>query len=456
MAFYHEVYKDVIKKLRSIDQFDKILTHFKLSKDDIGKLEIIDQLKQNGHFSPLKIQMTTHKDNKESARYRMLGNNHFAAKTNADYLIALKFYNQSICYAENNSEELSLGMANRSAVYLTLELYDDCLENIKSAKELPYPARLMDKLNDRERKSLELRKTDHVVPLPRPQLSFPASDKVPLASIADCLKLEKDSQYGRHVITTADLKAGDVVAINESFCSTLPIEYKYERCQNCLDEHNYNLIPCKDCASVMFCGKTCYDEAYEKFHKFECPIIGYMEKMFCEDLTATFRTVICAVTTFDSVDDLVTFVQESKGLDLTILSCNYNNKSKDSYGPVYCLSEGQYNAFDEFTCCITASLIYQPLLEHTEFKNTFTTTKAITTLKELALHTMKTMAINRTRSILLDGNLLKNFAIGCHPLRSMLSHSCSPNMVTSSYKNTMVFTVSKPIKAGEQLFDNYE
>lgn len=268
MALYHEVYKNVINKIQATNQFDKILMHFIVTKDDLGKLQIVDQLKPMGHFEPLNIQMTTDKNNKESSNYRMLGNKHFAVNTAADYLIALKSYNKSICFAENSSEELSLGFANRSAVYFALELYDDCLENIKLAKELPYPARLMDKLNSRERECLKLQRIEEVVPLPRPKLSFPASHKVPSALVANCLKLEKNAQYGRHVITTTDLKAGDVVAIEESFCSTLPSQYQYERCQNCLNEHSYNLIPCNRCASAMFCGKKCYDEAFEKFHNY--------------------------------------------------------------------------------------------------------------------------------------------------------------------------------------------
>lgn len=457
MAHYHEVYNCVIEKLRATNQLDNILTYFQRSKDNIAKVQIVDQLKQNGHFPPHNILMTTHKSNKESTNYRILGNKHFAAKTNSDYLIALKLYNKSICYAQSNSEELSIGFANRSAVYFALELYDDCLENIKLAKELPYPTRLMEKLNDREGNCLKLRRPDKKVELPRPKLSFPGSYKTPLALVADCLKLEKNEQYGRHVITTIDLKAGDVVAIEESFCSTLPSSYQFERCQNCLNEHNYNLIPCKHCTSAMFCGKTCYDEAYEKFHKIECPIIGYMEKMFCEDSTATLRTVVCAVTTFGSVDELVTFFQESKGRELTtVFDCNFNNKSKNSYGPVNGLAERDYDVVGEFVSCILASLMYQPILEHTEFKKMFTTPKAISTFKELTFHSIKTLSINRSKSILLDGNLLKNFAGGVHPFRSMHSHSCANNMMITSYDKTMVYTAVRPIKAGEQLFDNYE
>lgn len=178
--------------------------------------------------------------------------------------------------------------------------------------------------------------------------------------------------------------------------------------------------------------------------------------MFCEDLAATLRTVVSALTTFDSADLLTTFLQESKGLDLTVFSCNYNNKAKNSYGPVHGLVEKHYDIFGEFVNCIVASLIYHPLLEHAEFKNMFTTTKAISTLKELALHTTKTMVINRSKSILLDGNLLKNFAVGIHPFRRMLSHSCANNMMITSYDKSMVYTALRPIKAGEQLFDNYE
>jgi hypothetical protein len=42
-----------------------------------------------------------------------------------------------------------------------------------------------------------------------------------------------------------------------------------------------------------------------------------------------------------------------------------------------------------------------------------------------------------------------------HPLVSMTNHSCSPNVMRVSYGTVCVVKAVKPIKAGEELLDNY-
>lgn len=186
--------------------------------------------------------------------------------------------------------------------------------------------------------------------------------------------------------------------------------------------------------------------------------MNYMAKMFCKETLCALRTIICAVTTFKSVDQLIAFVEETKGQNLTVFSCNYNDKrlrASNAYGPVHFLSEKNNNSLEELSACVAASLIYQPLLENTELNEMFCTSKSVGVFKELVLHNIKTLAISRSGSIIIDGDLLKEFARGVHPFRSMLSHSCAPNMCIASSEKKMVFTVSRPINAGEQLFDNY-
>ena len=52
---------------------------------------------------------------------------------------ALVCYNKSIAFG-SSKEVLSLGYANRSAVYLSLECKKECLKNIKWARKNGYPA----------------------------------------------------------------------------------------------------------------------------------------------------------------------------------------------------------------------------------------------------------------------------------------------------------------------------
>jgi len=70
----------------------------------------------------------------------------------AKHMEALEAYNKSLCFAEKiESKEAAHVFANRSAVYFTMdmELPDQCLENIKLARDAGYPAEMMKKLNKR-------------------------------------------------------------------------------------------------------------------------------------------------------------------------------------------------------------------------------------------------------------------------------------------------------------------
>lgn len=453
MSVFHKILSVVSQKLKADHRLEETIEFFQSTEDLNEKFCNIDQLERNGYFQRPQIQPRTPKNNEESTTYRTLGNKEFAKQTNAGYLAALKYYNKSICYAENDSEELGLGFANRSAVYFELGLYDDCMKNIQLAKQSA-PSHVMDKLNNREKECLQQEvSAKNTLPIVSPELSFPANHQIPF--IVNCLELQRNEQYGRHIITKRNLKPGDVVAIEKSFCSILNPKFNYVRCENCLKENNYNLLPCTQCVSVMFCTE-CRDEAYEKFHKIECPIIDLMAKFLCKSSRITFRTVVRAITSFNSIDELVTFIEETKGQDLTIFDYNYKEKSSHNlYAPVHFSTEN-FDADKEFATCMLVSLISRPLLKLTELKDKFNTVEAVTVLKGLIYRCITRGPSVCSYAAYLDGSLFDAYAEGIYPFRNLLNHSCVPNVMITSSNNKLVYTVSRPINADEQLFDHYE
>ena len=186
------------------------------------------------------------KCNERAEEFRNRGNEFFREKK---YLEALVAYNESLCCAERESEHVALGFANRSAVYLVLKLYEECLENIKSACDYGYPEDKVCKLKEREEKCENYMKkcsqrvnNDHLSFF---KLSHPANPKIPF--IVDCLKLQENEKYGCYLITTKDLKTGDVIAIEEPFYKFVDKDVYHSRCANCLKSNKLNLIPCDDC-----------------------------------------------------------------------------------------------------------------------------------------------------------------------------------------------------------------
>lgn len=120
--------------------------------------------------------------------------------------------------AYGTSKDLAFAYANRSATYLVLKMHDECLLNIKWAREKGYPGEKIQKLNEREEKCIKLKKTEvkdpeEDDPLNFFKLSYPSNPKIPF--VVDCVELRETGKYGRGIFAKKDLKAGDVIALEE-------------------------------------------------------------------------------------------------------------------------------------------------------------------------------------------------------------------------------------------------
>lgn len=193
------------------------------------------------------------KCDKKSEKLRTEGNEFYSQKKFHD---ALTKYNESLCFATNGSENAGLAYANRSAVYFQMNLYEKCLRNIELARHHNYPEKNFEILQTREVKCEDMKNGKENTPSPWNffKLSHPPNKKMPF--VVNCLKINKNDKYGRHVTTNRALKVGDIVSIEEPFCAVLLSQSKfveippsniYQRCSNCLKDNGLDLIPCPKC-----------------------------------------------------------------------------------------------------------------------------------------------------------------------------------------------------------------
>lgn len=161
-----------------------------------------------------------------------------------DYFDALLSFNKCLCFAILDQLK-SLAFANRGLVYYKLELYDLCLENIKLARDHQYPIDKMVKLDDRERKCIEL--LESKVPTQNYFKEFfeisDARRNENISFIIDGLEMKRDQNFGRGIYTKTDLKAGEIIAAEEIFTLS-NMEPGYRRCCFCYKTAMLNLIPC--------------------------------------------------------------------------------------------------------------------------------------------------------------------------------------------------------------------
>lgn len=411
------------------------------------------------------------KSNERSRQLRQRGNDFFSLK-NQDYVKALEFYNQSICAAETTSEDLSIGYANRSAIYFQWKNYELCLENIALAKRSGYPERLTEKLNKREaecrahlddEQEMSGEDEDEEVIL-TPKLSYPPHAKVPF--IANCLEMQQSEELGRYIVANRDLKVGQVIAIEDGFCTlTLPC-VRYRRCANCLDECELNLIPCEHCSSTMYCSSNCAIEAFNNFHKYECPVIDFIYELFNSIQLSAIRVTLCALTSFNSVAELLRFTNDATNGTINAFTLDYSREpmpTSELYKPIHTLETNQEKrtTADLFQRAVVTAIIRKAMLEKTPLPELLQKHDEINLFTDLIFRHLQTASTNfhrlETLSNTMDPNNLDDvsYGSGAYGFCSLINHACSPNIVRLPIGRRIAVFVLRPIKAGDQLLDNY-
>ena len=202
-------------------------------------MDVFELLRSKSHKSEEKSNNAAESSRKKCNDHRDQG----------EFYEALIACNKSVCFAVPSTKALSVAYANRSAVYFKCGLYMECLDNIKLARDNGYPAENLHKLEARDDKCKKLLEAgnEKFDVWSFFKLSHPANEKIPF--IVNCLELREDEKYGRHIVTTQDLKTGGFIAIEEPFCKIGKADFSYSRCSHCLKSRNLSLIPCTGCTS---------------------------------------------------------------------------------------------------------------------------------------------------------------------------------------------------------------
>lgn len=190
----------------------------------------------------------------KSATLRGEGNKFYSDRNFYDALLK---YNESLCHASLDGENLGHAFANRSAVYFEMKLFGNSLKNIEFARVHNYPVESLETLAKREAKCHELMKQKLKFNSPWEffKLSYKSNKRLPFA--VHCLELRTNEKYGNHIITNQTVKVGDVLAIESPFCSVLLKQTRladvensniYQRCAYCLRDNQLDLFPCFGCS----------------------------------------------------------------------------------------------------------------------------------------------------------------------------------------------------------------
>lgn len=409
--------------------------------------------------------MRVPKNNGKSEEFRKKGNSDFSQLNVTGIVKALRWYNKSICFAENDSKELALGYANRSAVYFQMKMFKECLANIELARSVEqYPESLNEKLVTRETKCRTLMATtkfdiDPVVP----KLSYPAHGKIPF--VANCVEMRHNEKFGRHLVTNRDLRIGDIVAIEKPYCTVVSGRYRYDQCENCTEEHSRSLIPCELCTAVMFCSVECRTEAMQNFHQYECEAIDMIKNVIPLKMLPV-RLTLSALSSFDG-DSWALYdyaeTADSNSDEITIFDIDYTKRLTPfgKFAPIYgMIKRGETKRAPGGPIGRSPMNVLCSILQHC--KSDEPTIQHLMKIMEhfSNIHSV-TVRIHNTGTSKLDtpwyafGLQYAEHSHGVYPFRYLFNHSCLPNVIRVPYGNQSVMMVTRAVKAGGQLFDCY-
>ncbi|XP_055692866.1 SET and MYND domain-containing protein 4-like [Lutzomyia longipalpis] len=417
-------------------------------------------LKENDRFPDIANQKEKKRDIK-SENLRKDGNKLYK---DAKYVDAVIAYNRSACYAVSK-ENISIALANRSAAFFDMKMYQECLESIRLAREYGYPERLMEKLDKREATSKkELRRKPPQREIVVTKVGLPVNEKIPY--LARCLKMQEDSLYGRYVIADEDIPAGTVIAIEEPFCKVYGNEDMYLRCAVCLYEVSHLLIPCDKCCQTMFCSKKCQEIGAKGFHAIECPIMGAIYENFDDTLRLIFRTLICSFLAFPDIVTMQQALEKIEREKKNVFSFDWRKKltPEELYTPIHTLMTNEGKFEDDHVLmvyrqsCLMFSLLrrYSPV-----FKERYLTTPtAEDFLKNHTCHIILIGALNiyglhDTMSFFDPGTKPLGLGAALYAFHSLLSHSCAPNISLVSDESGTRSVTLKNVRKGEQIVTNY-
>ncbi|KAF4108346.1 SET and MYND domain-containing protein 4 [Onychostoma macrolepis] len=426
-------------------------------------------------FSRISEKYSIKKSPERASEFRQQGNLSFKVK---DYTTAALYYSKGVCHADKNTEELSLCCANRSAALFYQGLYRECLEDIRRSLEAGYPSHLQDKLRARQTACLSHLKKPEKSNQPTTNHPTPPCQKSrdTKTCISPGVSVYFSPEKGRHILTTENKPAGEVVLEDEAFCCVLipgnklntmikkagkmfNTEDRY--CHHCLSQ-SLSFVPCPNCSYVRYCGESCQKDAWERWHQWECPVgadllaIGVLGHLALRVALKAGQNEVKRVKESTSQEDHVTCSSYKSDLPVKLSLGDPCRESSDhtdcyhgnSYMGIYSLLPhvAQHSPSSRFLLAVTTAVLYMRLQSGPppemwasceDEGESGTWQPEMSMLGATALRHMMQLRCNaqavtavmvkEESGMAVQSSSEIRIATAIFPVLSLLNHSCSPN-----------------------------
>jgi len=248
-----------------------------------------------------------------SSDKRAAGNSAFQKKKDEQ---ALNLYSEaamaSLVTTEEGKKDAALALANRSAVWIKMKKYSECLDDLEAAQLFGYPTNILYKVVDRQAKCLaalgridEARTSYNRVILLLKQSNLDADKqeawkkevdaelqklktaKVPeeskkeetslltspnprIPQFSDAVELVFSPLVGRHGVATRDIEVGEVLMLDTATTVHLLCGTRLTNCTNCAARVNpITGKPSPVTPTARFCCSACLKTGMESYHPVE-------------------------------------------------------------------------------------------------------------------------------------------------------------------------------------------
>ena len=129
---------------------------------------------------------------------------------------------------------------------------------------------------------------DHTDIIETDVLSYGENNEI--KGVSSAIKLNYNKKFGRHFVAVENIESGSILMIQKPYAFSIIRKGYIEKRRNArgkledLDrkwfcEYCFDLsvapVPCNNCSGPLYCSEICRNEAYFKYHKFECTLINF-------------------------------------------------------------------------------------------------------------------------------------------------------------------------------------
>lgn len=207
----------------------------------------------------------------------------------------------------------------------------------------------------------------------------------------------------------------------------------------------------------MFCSEDCRQVAWERFHKYECPIIDGIFSLFNKSMVMGIRSTLYAFTMFHDLEELQKLIKDIDVESENAFTLDYSKPTEQQhFRAIYAFATNETcRSFRELLRYTNnCAIAWHFLINYTDLRVMLKTKEMEDFFMNTLFHFVQAASVN-THALGFSNVGPAVFGGGFFALCSLLNHSCAPNVVRIADGITNVVVVRRVIKAGEQLFDSY-